>query len=469
MLVTKKMTVDLARKTILGRVDAVRGDSAIALEMTLLCDGVPWTVPEDASVVIRYCQGTVGGTYDSLADGTAAYQAQGNVLTVRIAPEVCSAAGKTDFQVTILKDGSQITTFRLTVCVEGEISGSDKPGSYTNLAQWLLANGGDGQVAVNLELEDLRIGADGTAYTKAGDAVRAQVEMLQAQIANASQSTCACEKAPIDLTDMLVQDYYIGKTGGTKFASGNRCTDFIPVKGGYQLQMKNLQLQSGRAVCVYDQYKTFLYALAESTTATELTVTLPIDAVYLRATVHPTQQPDFCYLAPLESRLQFMDDRIGGGLDSLSPLVSSIDITDKIVLDYCLLQTGATKFTAGERCTDYIPVKGGYDICFQNGKVDGTRGVCVYDEDRNFLSCLLTGSTETEFTLTMPPNAAYLRTSIQATGTPVIRYTGIVDRAVELLAQEIAAKGYQTQQQVQTLIDNAINALPVYNGEVEDV
>ena len=31
MLVTKKLTVDLARKTICGSVDAVRGDSAIAL------------------------------------------------------------------------------------------------------------------------------------------------------------------------------------------------------------------------------------------------------------------------------------------------------------------------------------------------------------------------------------------------------------------------------------------------------
>ena len=96
MLVTKKLTVDLARKTILGSVDAVRGDSAIALEMTMLCDGAPWTVPANASVVVRYGQGEACGTYDTLSDGTPAWFIQGNVLTVRVAPEVCCAAGRSE-------------------------------------------------------------------------------------------------------------------------------------------------------------------------------------------------------------------------------------------------------------------------------------------------------------------------------------------------------------------------------------
>ena len=182
MLVTKKFTVDLARKTIAGTVDAVRGDSAIALEMTLLCDGAPWTVPAGASVVVRYGRGQVGGTYDTLSDGTPAWSVQGNVLTVRIAPEVCSAAGQTDIQVTILEGASQISTFRMTVDVQSAISGSDAPGKYTNLAQWLLANGKDGQLAVNMELEDLRISTDGTQYDSAGQAVRTQFSGLDARM-----------------------------------------------------------------------------------------------------------------------------------------------------------------------------------------------------------------------------------------------------------------------------------------------
>ncbi len=140
MLVTKKLTVDLARKTLLGTVDAVQGDSAIALELTLLCDGAPWTVPEDASVIVRYGKGNVCGTYDTLSDGTPAYEIQNHILTVYIAPQVCAAPGKTDFQVTILAVDKQISTFRMTVNVQGEISGSDTPGDYTNLSQWLKEN-----------------------------------------------------------------------------------------------------------------------------------------------------------------------------------------------------------------------------------------------------------------------------------------------------------------------------------------
>ena len=182
MLVTKKLTVDLARKTVLGSIDAVRGDSAIALEMTMLCDGAPWPVPSGASVIVRYGQGNACGTYDSLSDGTPAWSVQGNVLTVYVAPQVCSAAGKTDFQVTILEGASQISTFCMVVDVQKNVSGSDAPGKYTSLAQWLLANGKDGQVMVNVELEDLRIGTDGVQYDSAGQAVRTQISGLDARM-----------------------------------------------------------------------------------------------------------------------------------------------------------------------------------------------------------------------------------------------------------------------------------------------
>ena len=73
----------------------------------------------------------------------------------------------------------QISTFRMVVDVQGEVSGIDKPGVYTNLAQWLLHNGTEGQVAVSLEMEDLRIGTDGTVYQTAGEAVRTQLTQLE--------------------------------------------------------------------------------------------------------------------------------------------------------------------------------------------------------------------------------------------------------------------------------------------------
>lgn len=198
MVVTKKMTVDLARKTIVTEVDAVQGDSAIALEMTLLSDGAAWVVPGDASVIVRYGQGSACGTYDTLSDGTPAWTAKSNVLTVRLAPEVCGTAGKTELQVTILRGNSQISTFRMSVNVQGELSGSDVPGEYTNLAQWLYANGKDSQLAVNMELQDLRIATDGTVYETAGEAVRQQLRSLKAEIAEVSGITEEAVQAMIN-------------------------------------------------------------------------------------------------------------------------------------------------------------------------------------------------------------------------------------------------------------------------------
>ena len=505
MLVTKKLTVDLARKTILGSVDAVRGDSAIALEMTMLCDGAPWTVPANASVVVRYGQGEACGTYDTLSDGTPAWSIQGNVLTVRVAPEVCSAAGKTDFQVTILEKGSQISTFRMVVDVQGVVSGSDKPGKYTSLAQWLLANGKDGQVVVNLELEDLRVGTDGTQYETAGEAVRGQLEAmdakkvdntafsaLQNRVEEVANTPCACEEQVIDLTGKIVQNYYLPWTGTPEYKRGERCTDFIPVHPGWPIELANIRINGSRSICVYDENQTFLRVLkyGGEDAAITLTIKMPMDAAYMRCSVDPVKTPHFRYVDPLGIRLQLVDDRItsridgletrvNSQLDGLSPYARTIDLTGKIIKDYYLPWTGTAEKKSGERCMDFIPVKGGYSIHFENAKLEGSRSVCVYDADKKFLRCLRYGSEETAFVLKMPENAAYMRCSVHDTLAPVIHYESIVDSAVSLLEQKLSARietltgvdleDYPTKAQMQTAIENAIAAIPVYNGEVEDV
>ncbi len=509
MLVTKKLTVDLARKTVLGSMDAVRGDSAIALEMTLLCDGAPWTVPNGASVIVRYGQGEACGTYDSLSDGTPAWEVEGNVLTVRVAPEVCSAAGKTDFQVTILQGDSQISTFRMTVDVQAAVSGSDKPGKYTNLAQWLLANGKDGQVVVNLELEDLRLGTDGTLYESAGEAVRTQLNALdtkkvdstafttlQNRVEEVANTPCACEEQVIDLTGKIVQDYYLPWSGSPEYKRGERCTDFIPVIPNWPVELANIRLNGSRSICIYDENKAFLRCLryGGEEAAITLTMKMPADAVYMRCSVDPVKKPHFRYVDPLGIRLQLVDDRLSNWitqmdtrvknqLDGISPISRTIDLTDKIIKDYYLPWSGSPEKKTGERCVDFIPVKGGYRIYFENAYLEGSRSVCVYDADKKFLRCLRYGGTDTTFTLKMPADAVYMRCSIHKSLTPVIRYDSIVDSAVSLLEQKLSDRiealtgidldDYPTKtemtQTVEKMIGDAISAIAVYEGEVEDV
>ena len=153
MKIIKKLTVDFARQTLPLKVEAVRGDSAVWLEFTMLCSGEPWEMPVGASAMVRYCLSVgTGGEYDTV-DGQRAWEKEGNVLRVALAPQVCSAPGETALQVVILQEGKQISTFPVALAVAKTVSGSGQPENYTNLSQWLKYNTGNGSVNLG-EIED---------------------------------------------------------------------------------------------------------------------------------------------------------------------------------------------------------------------------------------------------------------------------------------------------------------------------
>ena len=143
MIVLKKLTMDLARRSLPVQVDMVQGDSAAWLEFSLLSSGATWEMPSGAVAMVRYqlSNGT-GGEYDTV-DGERAWKKNGDALQIALAPGVCSMPGVTRLQITILKDGEQISTFPVELFVEGAVTGSGAPENYTNLSQWLKYNTGD--------------------------------------------------------------------------------------------------------------------------------------------------------------------------------------------------------------------------------------------------------------------------------------------------------------------------------------
>ncbi|MBE6983106.1 MAG: hypothetical protein E7435_02315 [Ruminococcaceae bacterium] len=153
MEIIKKLTMDFSRQTLPLRVDAVQGDGALWLEFNLLSDGELWEIPTGTSVMVRYCLSVgTGGEYDTV-DGQRAWQRQGNILRIAIAPQVCSAPGETALQVVLLQDGKQISTFPVQIYVAKAVSGSGEPENYTNLSQWLKYNTVDGELSLGL-IED---------------------------------------------------------------------------------------------------------------------------------------------------------------------------------------------------------------------------------------------------------------------------------------------------------------------------
>lgn len=138
MKVTQNLKIDLARRTIVPLIDAVQGDSARWLEIELLSDGKSWEIPADAQVMVRYCNTAGGGgTYDALEDGTSAWSAAFNRLTVAVAPAVCAVSGDTQLQVTLTRGGVQISTFAVIVRVQRAAVAVQENGDYTNLGTWL--------------------------------------------------------------------------------------------------------------------------------------------------------------------------------------------------------------------------------------------------------------------------------------------------------------------------------------------
>lgn len=119
MNLTTSLTMDLARRGVTPRLSAVRGDGGRCVAISLLEDGHPWPIPADAAVLLRYrrADGT-GGEYDTLPDGTGAWQAQGNRLLLTLAPQVLSAPGEILLRVVLLQGGDRLSTFPVLIDVE---------------------------------------------------------------------------------------------------------------------------------------------------------------------------------------------------------------------------------------------------------------------------------------------------------------------------------------------------------------
>lgn len=119
MIITNKLKLDLQMPGILPTIHAVQNDSySRNLEIALFSDRKPFVFPNEMAVVIRYKKSDgKGGEYDTLPDGTAAWWAQRNILTVALAPQVLVTPGSVHLSVTLIADGTQLSVFPIHLAV----------------------------------------------------------------------------------------------------------------------------------------------------------------------------------------------------------------------------------------------------------------------------------------------------------------------------------------------------------------
>ena len=140
MNITTRVKMDLCKPDTTLHMDAVQGDAySRSVELALYSGITAWTIPEDIKVAVRYCKSDhTKGYYDTMPDGTSAWDINGNILTVRLAPQMLTASGTVNAQVEMIQGVHTLSTFRLEIYVQANpASGILKSEDYVNWLQWI--------------------------------------------------------------------------------------------------------------------------------------------------------------------------------------------------------------------------------------------------------------------------------------------------------------------------------------------
>lgn len=148
MIITHKLKpMDLSQKQNTSRVDVVQGDKySRNIEFTFMCNESAWQIPDRTTAIVRYKKpDATGGNYDTLPDGSTAYQINGNVLTVCLAPQVCTVPGIVQLSVGLIQGSAEINTFSINIVVQ------PNPGAKYQSEDYITAISGSPIVDDSLE------------------------------------------------------------------------------------------------------------------------------------------------------------------------------------------------------------------------------------------------------------------------------------------------------------------------------
>ena len=131
MNVTHKITMDLTRPTNGNRINVVEGDrNSRIVNVHLYENSVNWEIPDEAIVLIKWeRESGVGGEYNQLSDGSSAWYASGNVLTITLSEESTKYSGTVKFSIIMETIDSQISTFTIVANVHAIANGKEETNS----------------------------------------------------------------------------------------------------------------------------------------------------------------------------------------------------------------------------------------------------------------------------------------------------------------------------------------------------
>lgn len=232
MIATHRIRMDFFAQGVQPRIDAVQDDKySRNLAFSLYEGPREWTIPAGTTAMISYRKedGTAG-RYDTLPDGTTAYTANGNELTVALAPQVCTAAGEVRLAVRLINGDAEISTFQVRIDVRETPDLTAISENYDHITGLLPASGWK---------PNMYLGTDekGNVVVKAdpGITIKPIVHTVCWNLSNVSTTNPAVSVAErVSLSAMLIPDsgYVLGDvtvTMGGSVLTGAWNADFSTI------------------------------------------------------------------------------------------------------------------------------------------------------------------------------------------------------------------------------------------------
>lgn len=280
-------------KNIPGHICAKQGDTNSRRVILRMYDnGIPWTVPQTAVPVIRYqcLPGGSCGVYDTLDNGSPAWEVSGNEIRVILAPQILAEAGTALMDIALLDAGAVLATYNIHVHVESSPQDGTalQQKDYFNLAKITAAH----EELKQATIQTITATAEATLATIPA-AVATWLEAHPEATTTVADGSITVEKTDfiqyitLQRPDVLIPRFtnqipistdaagnqlgivkdirLVPYTGTTEAQAGFDTTGYIPLTGaGDVLRFQNLTFSENAACCLafFQQDKTFIGAVS---------------------------------------------------------------------------------------------------------------------------------------------------------------------------------------------------------------
>ena len=136
IIITHDVTVDLMHMDVPEIIHAVQEDQySRNIRFTIKNDGEDFEIPEGTAVEVAVSKPDGSGCYyEALPDGTPAGTIEGNTVTIKLAPQALTAAGKAWVSAVLNNGSSYIHTFRVLISVQPKPGLVAMSGNYFKIA-----------------------------------------------------------------------------------------------------------------------------------------------------------------------------------------------------------------------------------------------------------------------------------------------------------------------------------------------